>query len=35
VVGPWAALEHGPPAGTKVVTVGAVELFGAEFGFAK
>jgi len=35
VIGPWAALEHGPPVGTKVVTVGAVELFGAEFGFAK
>ncbi len=35
VVGTWAALEHGPPVGTKIVTVGTVELFGAEFGFAK
>jgi RND family efflux transporter MFP subunit len=35
VVGNWAALERGPPAGAKIVTVGAVELYGAEFGFAK
>jgi len=32
VVGPWAVLGRGPEAGTKVVAVGAAELYGAEFG---
>jgi membrane fusion protein, heavy metal efflux system len=35
VVDDLAALENGPPTGAKIVTAGAVELFGAEFGFAK
>src|SRR6185436_4963081 len=35
VLGDKAVLESGPPSGAKIVTVGAVELFGAEFGFAK
>jgi RND family efflux transporter MFP subunit len=30
-----AVLESGPPVGAKIVTAGAVELFGTEFGFAK
>jgi len=30
-----AVLSHGPPAGTKVVSVGAAELFGTEFGVGK
>ena len=30
--GDLAVLSHGPPSGTEVVTVGAAELFGAEFG---
>jgi hypothetical protein len=32
VEGASAYLSQGPPAGTAVVTVGAAELFGAEFG---
>jgi hypothetical protein len=32
VVSPDAALESGPPAGARVVTSGAAELFGTEFG---
>lgn len=31
ISGDRAVLSSGPPAGTKVVTVGAAELFGAEF----
>lgn len=31
ITGDRAVLSEGPPAGTVVVTVGAVELFGAEF----
>ncbi len=34
-VGEWAVLRSGPPAGTLVVTVGAAELFGTEFGAGK
>jgi RND family efflux transporter MFP subunit len=30
-----AVLEAGPPAGAKIVTTALMELFGAEFGFAK
>jgi membrane fusion protein, heavy metal efflux system len=30
-----AVLASGPKAGTKVVTAGAAELFGAETGFSK
>ena len=30
-----AVLQDGPTVGAKIVTVGAVELFGTEFGFAK
>jgi len=30
-----AVLESGPAAGTKVVTAGAAELFGAETGYSK
>jgi cobalt-zinc-cadmium efflux system membrane fusion protein len=30
-----ASLAAGPPVGSKIVTAGAVELFGTEFGFAK
>jgi RND family efflux transporter MFP subunit len=30
-----AVLVQGPPAGTTIVTAGAIELFGTEFGFAK
>jgi RND family efflux transporter MFP subunit len=35
VVDNLAVLENGPPSGAKIVTAGAVELFGTEFGFAK
>jgi hypothetical protein len=35
VHGDDAILDAGPPAGTKVVSVGAAELFGTEVGFAK
>ena len=35
VVDTWAVLGPGPDAGAKVVTAGAMELFGTEFGFAK
>jgi len=35
VVDSWAVLGPGPDAGAKVVTAGAMELFGTEFGFAK
>ncbi len=30
-----AVLDQGPPPGTRVVTVGAAELFGTEFGAGK
>ena len=33
VKGDEAILSHGPPVGTKVVTVGTAELFGAEYEF--
>jgi hypothetical protein len=32
VIADLAVLRRGPPAGTSVVTVGAAELFGTEFG---
>jgi membrane fusion protein, heavy metal efflux system len=35
VVNDLAVLESGPAVGAKIVTEGAVELFGTEFGFAK
>jgi hypothetical protein len=35
IVDDLAALESGPATGAKIVTAGAVELYGAEFGFAK
>ncbi|MEO5818972.1 MAG: efflux RND transporter periplasmic adaptor subunit [Vicinamibacteraceae bacterium] len=35
VVGPLAVLDRGPLAGTRVVTTGAAELFGTEFGVGK
>jgi RND family efflux transporter MFP subunit len=35
VTGDHAVLEQGPRAGTKVVTAGAAEVFGAEFGFGR
>jgi RND family efflux transporter MFP subunit len=35
VVDALAVLESGPPVGSKIVTAGAMELFGTEFGFAK
>jgi membrane fusion protein, heavy metal efflux system len=35
VVDDLAVLETGPAVGTKIVTAGAVELFGTEMGFAK
>lgn len=35
VIGDTAVLAFGPPAGTRVVTDGAAELFGAETGFSK
>ncbi|MGQ0703007.1 MAG: efflux RND transporter periplasmic adaptor subunit [Gemmatimonadales bacterium] len=34
-VGEWAVLASGPPPGTPVVTTGAAELFGVEFGPGK
>lgn len=33
--GGWAALLHGPDVGCQIVTAGAAELMGTEFGFAK
>jgi hypothetical protein len=35
LVGELAVLDQGPPPGTRVVTVGAAELFGTEFGVGK
>lgn len=35
IAGDLAALSDGPPAGTAVVTTGAAELFGVEFGVGK
>jgi RND family efflux transporter MFP subunit len=35
IVDELAVLESGPPVGAQIVTAGAVELFGTEFGFAK
>ena len=35
VQGDLAVLSDGPPVGTRVVTVGAAELFGIEFGLGK
>jgi cobalt-zinc-cadmium efflux system membrane fusion protein len=35
VVDDLASLETGPAVGSKIVTAGAVELYGTEFGFAK
>ncbi len=35
VVGDAAVLRQGPSPGTRVVTVGAAELFGTEFGAGK
>ena len=35
VVDGMAALADGPPVGSAIVTTGAMELFGTEFGFAK
>ncbi len=35
VIDDLAVLENGPPVGAKIVTAGAVELYGTEFGFAK
>ncbi|MBA2115590.1 efflux RND transporter periplasmic adaptor subunit [Bremerella alba] len=35
VDGEWAAVRHGPAIGAKVVTAGAAELAGTEFGFSK
>ncbi len=35
VDGEWAAMTRGPKPGTKVVTAGAAEIAGTEFGFAK
>ena len=35
VVGPWAVLGRGPTPGTPVVSVGAAEIFGTEFGNGK
>ena len=35
VDGDWAAVTRGPKPGAKVVTAGAAELAGTEFGFAK
>jgi cobalt-zinc-cadmium efflux system membrane fusion protein len=35
VTGTTAVLSDGPPVGTRVVTAGAAELFGAETGFSK
>ena len=35
LLGDTAVLRQGPPAGTRVVTTGAAELFGTEFGVGK
>lgn len=35
MVGDFAVLSQGPPLGTRVVTTGAAELFGTEFGVGK
>lgn len=35
VNGDWAVLAEGPAVGAKVVTAGAAEVFGTEFGFGK
>ena len=35
IEGPTVILSAGPPAGTQVVSVGAAELFGLEFGIGK
>jgi hypothetical protein len=35
MVGESAVLDQGPPTGTRVVTAGAAELFGTEFGVGK
>ena len=35
IVGQWAVLARGPEPGTQVVTTGAAELFGTEFGAGK
>lgn len=35
VSGDWAVLAEGPKEGARVVTAGAAELFGTEFGFGK
>jgi len=35
MIGDMAVLRQGPPAGTRVVTIGAAELFGTEFGARK
>ena len=35
MVGTMAVLDHGPAPGTRVVTAGAAELFGTEFGVGK
>jgi membrane fusion protein, heavy metal efflux system len=35
IVGDTAVLRQGPPVGTRVVTTGAAELFGTEFGVGK
>lgn len=35
VVGNLAVIDKGPAVGTQVVSAGAIELFGTEFGFAK
>jgi RND family efflux transporter MFP subunit len=35
IVGDWAVITQGPPADTRVVTAGAAELFGTEFGVGK
>jgi RND family efflux transporter MFP subunit len=35
VVGKMAVLDHGPAPGTRIVTAGAAELFGTEFGVGK
>ena len=35
LAGDVAVLSQGPPVGTRVVTTGAAELFGTEFGVGK
>lgn len=35
LIGDFAVLDQGPPLGTRVVTTGAAELFGTEFGVGK